>query len=151
MKFREDILWDVLFSLKETIMSEEEKKLKPTQLGLFYLLWITSIVLTVLDVLLVRAGITALAAPLLDRVPWEYQIKHLWFARFSLKAIDSWFLALGGLVALACIILLDYRYRTAILNGQIAQTFGFITAVQVGILLLGLLMNTIGIALLQTQ
>ncbi len=129
-------------------MSEEEKKLKPVQLGLFYLLWITSTVLIVLDVLFLRAGITALAAPLLDRVPWEYEIEHQWYARFSLKAIDSWFLALAGLAAFLCIIGLDYMYRAAILKDKITKTFGTATAIQVGILVLGLILSTIGMALL---
>lgn len=128
-------------------MSEEEKKLKPIQLGIFYLLWITSTVLIVLDVLFLRAGITALAAPLLDRVPWEYQIKHHWFARFSLRAIDSWFLALGGLAAFLFIIGLDYLYRKAILKEKITKTFGIVTAIQVGTLVLGLILSTIGMAL----
>lgn len=125
----------------------EEKKLKPAQLGLFYLLWLTSMVMTVLDVLLMRAAIAAIVAPLLAQVPWEYQIKHLWFARFSLPAIDSWFLALGGLAAFALIIFLDYHYRAAILQGRIAKTFGVVTAVQAGILLLSVIVIEIGIAI----
>ncbi|MBN1936368.1 MAG: hypothetical protein JW934_17010 [Anaerolineae bacterium] len=125
----------------------EEKKLKPVQLGLFYLLWLTSAVLIVLDVLFLRAGITALAASLLDRVSWEYQVEHLWYARFSLTAIDAWFLALAGLAAFLCIIGLDYLYRAAILKEKITKTFGTVTAIQVGVLVLSLIMSAIGSAL----
>jgi len=123
----------------------KQTELRPLQFIPFYLLWIVSSALTVIDGLLLRSAITAIAAPALESVSWEYQMEHLWFARFTLTAIDSWVLALLGIVALSCIISFDYLYRSAIIKQTIKKTFGIITAIQVGIIVLCLI--TINIAI----
>ena len=129
----------------------KQKELRPLQFIPFYLLWIVSSALTVIDVLMLRTAITAVVAPILDSVPWEKQIEHMWFARFTLPAIDSWFLAIGSIVALSCIISLDYLYRTAIIKNTVKKTFGTITAIQAGIIVIcivtiNIVINVVGSA-----
>ncbi len=127
----------------------EEKQLKPLQFIPFYLLWIVSGALSVLDWLVLRAATTAVAAAIAESVPIEVQIERHWFLRWPVAAIDKFALACFGIVAMVFVMSLDYLYRDALIKGKIKRRFAAVTAVQVGILGLSLLAQSIATALMR--
>jgi len=116
-----------------------EKQLKPVQLVTFYLLWAVSGAVCVLDWLVARAAVTAVASAIASSIPKEVQIKRQWFLRWPVAAIDKFALAILGIVAVLVVMALDYVYREAIIKGTIKKRFATVTAIQAGILLLAAL------------
>jgi sterol desaturase/sphingolipid hydroxylase (fatty acid hydroxylase superfamily) len=109
--------------------------MKPLQTGSFYLLWIVSSALTVLDWITLRSGITGVAAVLAKAIPMEWQIEHQWYARWTVRAVDPCAAAILTILALMSIISFDYLYHDAIEKGKIKKRFGTVTAIQAGLLI----------------
>jgi len=108
--------------------------MKPLQFVPFYLLWIISSALSILDWMVLRAGIVAIADAIERAVPMEVQIERQWYLRWVVRAADPCSLAFFSIFALASIISFDYMYRTAIEKGTIKKRFGLVTSIQAGIL-----------------
>ena len=117
-----------------------EKDLKPLQFIPFYLLWIVSGALTVIGGLLLRQAITAVAAVLGEAVPMEWQMEHVWYTRWVVRATDPCAVAILSVVALSTIISLDYLYRKAIIGKTIKKVFAKVTAVQIGIIVISVIL-----------
>jgi hypothetical protein len=116
-----------------------EKKLKPTQFIPFYLLWAISGLVCVLDWLISRAAVTAVASAIAASIPKEAQIERQWFARWPVAALDKFALVILGIIAMLVVMALDYVYRDGLIKGTIKKRFVTVTAIQVGILLLSAL------------
>ncbi|MBL7200362.1 MAG: hypothetical protein ISS56_09455 [Anaerolineae bacterium] len=112
-----------------------EQKLKPKQVFLFYVLWILSAILCVLDALSLRSAITAVAAAIANAVPIEVQIERQWHLRWTVGAVDKFALAILGIAAVLGIIALDGVYRGAVFKGSIKKRFATVTAIQAGVLI----------------
>jgi hypothetical protein len=109
---------------------------KPVQFIPFYLLWIISSALSVLDWIALR-GATVALVDLIDRsVPIERQIERGWYLRWVTRAANPCSLAIFSVFAVLSIIGFDYLYRTAIEKGTIKKRFALVTGIQVGILAL---------------
>jgi hypothetical protein len=108
--------------------------MKPLQYAPFYLLWITSSVLSVVDWLALRGATIALADAIDRAVPIETQIERQWYLRWAARAADPCSLAFFSVFAFLSIIAFDYLYRTALEKGVIRKRFIQVTAIQVGIL-----------------
>jgi hypothetical protein len=109
---------------------------KPVQFLPFYLLWLISSALSVLDWMALR-GATVALVDLIDRlVPIEQQIERGWYLRWVTRAADPCSLAVFSVFAVISIIGFDFMYRTAIEKGTIKRRFGLVTGIQVGILVL---------------
>ena len=113
-----------------------EKQLKPAQFVPFYLLWITSGLLCVLDWLISRAAVTAVATAIAASVPMEVQVERQWFLRWPVSALDQLAMVILGIAAMVVVMALDYVYRDGLIKGTIKRRFATVTAIQVGILLL---------------
>ena len=111
----------------------DERRLEPRQTTLFYILWIVSVALSLLDWVALRAAITAVAVAIVNAIPIEYQIEHQWYARWTVRATDPCTVAILTVLAFASIIIFDFMYRNAIWKGTIKRTFGIVTAIQAGI------------------
>ena len=98
-----------------------EKKLKPLQFIPFYLLWLISGALCVLDWLVSRTAVTAVASAIAASVPREVQIKRQWFLRWPVAALDKFVLAIFGIVAMLVVMALDYVYRDGLIKGKIKK------------------------------
>jgi hypothetical protein len=120
-----------------------EKDLRPLQFIPFYLLWIVSGALTIITGLVARQAITAVTAALGEAVPMEWQIEREWFTRWIVRAVDPFAIAILSVLAFSTIIALDYLYRNAILKKTVKKTFGIVTAVQLGILIVSIIAITI--------
>ena len=118
---------------REGFRRMDERRLEPRQTALFYILWIVSVALSLLDWVALRATITAVAAAIVNAIPIEYQIEHQWYARWTVRATDPCTVAILTVLAFASIIIFDFMYRDAIWKGTIKRTFGIATAIQVGI------------------
>jgi hypothetical protein len=116
-----------------------EKKLKPIQFIPFYLLWGVSGLVCVLDWLVSRAAVTAVASAIAASIPKEVQIERQWFLRWPVAALDKFALVILGIVAMLVVMALDYVYRDGLIKGTIKKRFATVTAIQVGILLLSAL------------
>ena len=108
--------------------------MKPVQFIPFYLLWIISSALSILDWFGLRAATVAIADWIERAVPIERQIESGWYLRWMVRAADPCSLALFSIFSLASIIVFDYLYHSAIEQGTIKKRFGLVTAIQVGIL-----------------
>jgi hypothetical protein len=113
-----------------------EKQLKPVQLIQFYLLWVVSSAISVVDWLTLRSALSATAAVIAESVPMEAQSERQWYLRWTVSAVDKFALAVLGIAAMVSIISLDYIYRDAIGKGVIQRRFGTVTAVQASLLIL---------------
>ncbi len=120
-----------------------EKHLRPLQFIPFYLLWIISAVVSVIDWLVLRAGVTAVAAVLANAVPMDWQIENNWFVRWIVPAVDNVGLIVFGIIAMVSIMAFDYLYRSALIKGTIKKRFIKVTAIQGIILLVGIVLVTI--------
>jgi sterol desaturase/sphingolipid hydroxylase (fatty acid hydroxylase superfamily) len=109
--------------------------MKPLQSVSFYLLWIVSSALTVLDWIILRSGITGAAAVLAKAIPMEWQIKHQWYARWAVRAVDPCAVAILTILGVVSIMGFDYLYHDAIEEGKIKKRFGTVTAIQAGLLI----------------
>ena len=110
--------------------------MKPVQFVPFYLLWIISSALSVLDWMALR-GATVALADLVDRlVPIERQIESGWYLRWVVRAANPCSLAFFSIFAVVSILGFDYLYRNAIEKGTIKKRFALVTGIQVGILAL---------------
>ena len=116
-----------------------EQKLKPIQFIPFYLLWGASGALCVVDWLVSRAAVTAVASAIAESIPKEVQIERQWFLRWPVAALDKFALVILGIVAMLVVMALDYVYRDGLIKGTIKKRFLTVTAIQVGILLLSAL------------
>jgi hypothetical protein len=108
--------------------------MRPVQFIPFYLLWIISSALSVLNWLALRAATVALVDWIERLVPMERQIERGWYLRWVTRAADPCSLAVFSIFALASIIGFDYLYRAAIEKGTIKKRFGLVTGIQAGIL-----------------
>ncbi len=127
-----------------------EKDLRPLEFIPFYLLWIVSGALTIIDGLLLRQAVTAVAAALGQVVPMTWQVEHHWYVRWVVRAVDPLATAILTIAVFAAIIILDYLYRNAIIKKTIKKTFALVTAIQLGLLIGGVIAitivaNTVGI------
>lgn len=120
-----------------------EPHLKPVQSVPFYLLWIVSAILSVLDWLLLRSAASALAALIAASVPIEKQIERNWYLRWTVPAVDKIALVVFGIAAVLSIMTFDYIYRNAIIKHKVRQRFTTITAIQVGLLILSVAIITL--------
>lgn len=110
-----------------------EKQLKPVQYLPFYVLWIISSVLSVVDLMLLRGATIAVADAIERAVPIEVQIERQWYLRWVVRAANPCSLAVYSVFAFASIISFDYLYHDAIAKGKIRKRFGLVTAIQAGI------------------
>jgi hypothetical protein len=109
---------------------------KPVQFIPFYLLWIISSALSIVDWMALR-GATVALVDLIDRlVPVERQIESGWYLRWVTRAANPCSLTVFGILAVVSIFAIDYLYRTAIEKGTIKKRFALVTGIQVGILAL---------------
>jgi hypothetical protein len=108
---------------------------RPIQFVSFYLLWIISSALSVLDWFLLRSALTAVASAIANAIPMEVQIRRQWYARWVVRAVDPCATAVLSVLLLVSIILFDYLYRAAIEKGTIKKRFSTVTGIQVGILI----------------
>jgi hypothetical protein len=109
--------------------------MRPIQFVPFYLLWIVSSALSVLDWFLLRSALTAVASAIANAIPMEVQIRRQWYARWVVRAVDPCATAVLSVLLLVSIILFDYLYRAAIEKGTIKKRFSTVTGIQVGILI----------------
>jgi hypothetical protein len=109
--------------------------MRPVQFVSFYLLWIVSSALSVLDWFLLRSALTAVASAIANAIPMEVQIRRQWYARWVVRAVDPCATAVLSVLLLVSIILFDYLYRAAIEKGTIKKRFSTVTGIQVGILI----------------
>jgi hypothetical protein len=109
--------------------------MRPIQFVPFYLLWIVSSALSVLDWFLLRSALTAVASAIANAIPMEVQIRRQWYARWVVRAVDPCATAVLSVLLLVSIILFDYLYRAAIAKGTIKKRFGLVTGIQAGILI----------------
>ena len=109
--------------------------MRPIQFVSFYLLWIISSALSVLDWFLLRSALTAVASAIANAIPMEVQIRRQWYARWVVRAVDPCATAVLSVLLLVSIILFDYLYRAAIEKGTIKKRFSTVTGIQVGILI----------------
>jgi len=109
--------------------------MRPIQFVPFYLLWIVSSALSVLDWFLLRSALTAVASAIANAIPMEVQIRRQWYARWVVRAVDPCATAVLSVLLLVSIILFDYLYRAAIEKGTIKKRFGLVTGIQAGILI----------------
>jgi hypothetical protein len=91
--------------------------MRPIQFVPFYLLWIVSSALSVLDWFLLRSALTAVASAIANAIPMEVQIRRQWYARWVVRAVDPCATAVLSVLLLVSIILFDYLYRAAIAKG----------------------------------
>lgn len=120
-----------------------EKDLKPLQFVPFYLLWIISSALSILDWALIRAAVTSLAAVIAAAIPIEFQLRRQWSAGWALRAVDPCTVAILTILVLASIISFDYLYRDGLIKGTIKRRFGIVTSVQAGLLIVGGIIVTV--------
>ena len=112
----------------------KEGAVRPVQFLPFYLLWIISSALSVLDWMALR-GATVALVDLIDRlVPIERQIESGWYLRWATRAANPCSLAVFSVFAVISILGFDYLYRAAIEKGTIKKRFALVTGIQVGIL-----------------
>ena len=115
-----------------------DKKLKPIQYLYFYVLWFVSGVLNIADWFALRAAISALAATIAQSVSMEWQIERQWFLRWPASAVDKVALVVLGIAAIVTWFWFDYYYRDALVEGRIKRRFGLVTAIQIGLLVVSL-------------
>ena len=114
-----------------------EPKLKPRQFLPFYGLWLISAVLSIADWLMLRAGLTAIAAAIADAVPIEKQISGHWYLRWVVEAVDKFAWLILGIMAMLSVMFFEFTYHTGLIKGKIKKRFAIVTGVQVGLLILG--------------
>ena len=110
--------------------------MKPVQFIPFYLLWIISSALSVVDWIALRGATVALADLIERLVPVERQIESGWYLRWMVRAANPCSLAFFSIFAVISILGFDYLYRSAIEKGTIKKRFALVTGIQVGILVL---------------
>lgn len=110
--------------------------MRPVQFIPFYLLWIISSALSVLDWMALRGATVALADLIERLVPIERQIESGWYLRWVVRAANPCSLAFFSIFAVVSILGFDYLYRNAIEKGTIKKRFTVVTGIQVGILVL---------------
>jgi hypothetical protein len=109
--------------------------MKPLQYVPFYVLWIISSALSVLDWFLLRAATVAITDAIQRAVPMEVQIERGWYLRWMVRAANPCSLVFFSIFAFASIVAFDHIYRTAIEKGTIKKRFGLVTSIQAGILI----------------
>jgi hypothetical protein len=113
-----------------------EKKLRRGQLPVFYLLWIVSAALSILDWFALRSAATAVAVAIAASVPMEVQIERQWYLRWPAAAVDKFALACFGILAMLAIMSLEWVYRVDLIKGTINKRFAIVAGIQVGLLVL---------------
>ena len=113
-----------------------EKKLRTGQLPVFYLLWIVSAILSILDWFALRSAVTAVAVAIAASIPMEVQIERQWYVRWPAAAVDKFAMACFGILAMLAIMSLEWIYRTGFIKGTIKKRFAIVAAIQVGLLVL---------------
>ena len=120
-----------------------DKDLKPLQFIPFYLLWIISSALSLLDWALIRAAVTSLATVIAAAIPTDLQLRRQWSARWALRAVDPCTVAVLTVLVLASIISFDYLYRDGLIRGTIKRRFGIVTTVQASLLIVAGIIVTV--------
>ena len=131
------------------VVPMDEQKMKPVQFIPFYLLWILSSVLSVLDWFALRAATTAVAAAIAAAVPQEKQIEMQWNLAYPVAALDKFAMVIFGIAAMVSVMSFDYLYRDAIVKGRTKRRFVTVTAIQVGLLALSLAAQAIASAVIR--
>lgn len=125
--------------------------MRPLQFIPFYLFWMVSSSLSILDGFVLRSAITGIATVIGKAVPMEWQIEHQWYMRWVVRAVDPLAIAILTILVFASIIVFDYLYRSAIEKGTIKRKFVLVTIIQASLLILGVVGTTIASAIASAQ
>ncbi len=117
----------------------------------FYLLWIISSSVSIMCGFIWRAAITSLAAVIVAQVPIEWQIESQWYLRWVVSGLDPIAVAFLTILVFISITVFDYLYRAAIEKKTVRKTFGLVTSIQAGILVVGVILITISAGIASVQ
>ncbi|MCP4537859.1 MAG: hypothetical protein GY832_12010 [Chloroflexi bacterium] len=98
-----------------------------------YLAWIVSFALTLFDWMALRSLVRAIVTTVLVTMPTEQRVEKLLFPQLIIPAIDQIATLVFGVIALILVIALEYVYRTAAAKGMLKKRFSLVTALQVGV------------------
>ena len=111
--------------------------------GSSYLAWIISFALTILDWMALRNLVRAIVTTILVTMPTEQRVEKRLFPQLIIPAADQLATLVFGVIALILVVALEYVYRTAAAKGMLKKRFGLVTALQMGVFAVCLILNLV--------
>jgi len=100
-----------------------------------YLAWLVSAALTLFCWAILRTTTVAIADAIKRSVAARTAPETGRILRWSVAAVDSFAIFAFGIVALGLVLAFDYIYRKANQEGRLWRTFGLVTGIQAGLLM----------------
>lgn len=125
--------------------------MRPLRFVPFYLAWIISSSLSIVDGFVLRSAIIGVASVIGQAVPMEWQIEHHWYMRWVVRAVDPFATAILTILVFASILIFDYLYHSAIEKGTFKRKFTRVTIVQASLLVLGIIGTAVSSAIASAQ
>lgn len=100
-----------------------------------YLAWLVSAALTLFCWAILRTTTVAIADAIKRSVAARTAPEMVRILRWSVAAVDSFAIFAFGIVALGLVLAFDYIYRKANQEGRLWRTFGLVTGIQAGLLM----------------